>query len=968
MRQARRLGVALAVVLGMWSGMVHGQQAALQGQVTGIDGAPVAGKELQLYLLPRPSTKEKPPEPKKVETDDKGAYALKGIPPGSYRVSAHAVTDFLGARVSATYNADVELKAGEEWRLDIPLKTNEPILVVTVRDGDGAPFADLDVDLHESQVMAHGRGPTVAYHGKTNASGQFAVLGGFLGGGSGCKVTLFPQPDVPKDQVAGNVTVARGEIKRIEFVLKEGATIAGSVKDGQGKPLANATVSALAPNDSFWHSQRRTATTRPDGRFIIPGLGSKDYTLVVQGPPDANVVWGPQKVSVERGKVTPCDVALTQPGARIAGTLKDSSGKPVPKALVVAESNLLPEESEMVLSRPYHERETEKPLSLGNARTVTDDQGRFALSHLLPAKYSIYLRRPADANICFARVPAFDVQAGQELARDIAAVVGAEILVRVTDQVGQPVKDVSLRYGVAGDSPGKVMEWAGRTAEDGSFVILGLKPQKYEIWAEPLMRDFRQARLDSVQAEAGKTVAVPIVLQPRGPSSAIEGVVTGPDGGPVAGVNIQGWGLYGDNVASGLNPVTTAADGRYRIPVSEAGLHRLEVRPPEDSLLVATWLENIRVEPPKRTTVNIALELSGAVAVSVKDKEGKPLANFPVDWQTVTDDWRFRDRFGMRTGPRTSPDGLCTLKGVRPGRSRIRVLSPIDSGYWWAVKPDVQVRPGETTPVEFALEKVGTGVLSGQVTTTDGKPLQQAFISPMPKVEESSGRGIPTDKNGRCRVELTAGPYEVRVHKEGFRRRTASVVIEAGKTTSLDWALAEVGKDSATIQGRITDADGRPVAGVYLQCPDPDDPWGARATSDAAGNYELRNVLPGKREVAIRPPRAGLYLPQAHEVTVGAGQALMKDFKLEEGIWVEGKVTDNTGKPVPSAWLKCLDWPECLGATDSTGAYRLLLPVGTWQVRAKAKHLGEAELVKTVAVQKGQVTQVDFRFGVDEAR
>ncbi len=269
-----------------------------------------------------------------VRTAPDGTYALKGVPPETYRLAVDE------ARYVPWTQAALKLAPDEPKRLDIAL-TPGATLTGRVVDESGAP-------------VAAARG-TLTRGGENTFAGLRRMLR------AGAETTVFrTRPDgtftasrlVPGDNqrlfvshaeyeratVAGLSLPAGGTKSGVNVVLKRGATIAGVVKDGNDQPLADVEIQ-VDPSMNFrggaggmavnlmrvgGPSSRPKTKSGPDGAFAIRGISVGEYALILKKPGWATERVDPVKVT-EQG-AEPVLVALA-PGASISGAVRHKNGE-----------------------------------------------------------------------------------------------------------------------------------------------------------------------------------------------------------------------------------------------------------------------------------------------------------------------------------------------------------------------------------------------------------------------------------------------------------------------------------------------------------------------------------------------------------------------------------------------------------------------------------------------------------------
>ena len=145
-------------------------------------------------------------------------------------------------------------------------------------------------------------------------------------------------------------------------------------------------------------------------------------------------------------------------------------------------------------------------------------------------------------------------------------------------------------------------------------------------------------------------------------------------------------------------------------------------------------------------------------------------------------------------------------------------------------------------------------------------------------------------------------------------------------------------QQTVTLSGRVTDTAGQAVSGATVNLEDPG--WVEQET-DANGNYRL-SVPPGTYRLRVRPPRGPL-IPQKIE-GLRLSTNTTRNFALESGMTLSGRVTGPAGQPAPWAWLSLHvgDYQEVsFGQADAAGRYSLGVPVGTYHVDVYHERLPE---------------------------
>jgi RNA polymerase sigma factor (sigma-70 family) len=146
---------------------------------------------------------------------------------------------------------------------------------------------------------------------------------------------------------------------------------------------------------------------------------------------------------------------------------------------------------------------------------------------------------------------------------------------------------------------------------------------------------------------------------------------------------------------------------------------------------------------------------------------------------------------------------------------------------------------------------------------------------------EQYGQTLFAEKAGRVKVQASAG------------------ILAAGAEAKLDFVLPQ----GAILQGRVTDANGKPVDGARVTVGSTlHASMGREAYSDADGLFRIPGIPAGAIDVFVErrqyiPFRAGL------EVEFGAGQVLDFPIQLSAGRNIQVSVVGPVGKPMEKAWV-----------------------------------------------------------------
>lgn len=206
-----------------------------------------------------------------------------------------------------------------------PLGKVEPpttgALQLAFRWPDGAPAADLPFALE----CAGDPAPRVeAFRARTDAEGNAFVEGLFAG-----TVRLWLDVDDFEAEVEAGATRA------LEFTLSAGFTVAGTVEDAEGTPVAGAEI---------WCGRRgfrppggwRRTTSASDGSFRLRGVGDSTPVGARKRGYVASSCVPPRDMLGTSDSTRTMRLVLSRAGGRVHGRVLDPDGKPLSRANVMA--------------------------------------------------------------------------------------------------------------------------------------------------------------------------------------------------------------------------------------------------------------------------------------------------------------------------------------------------------------------------------------------------------------------------------------------------------------------------------------------------------------------------------------------------------------------------------------------------------------------------------------------------------
>ncbi|MCA8965909.1 MAG: carboxypeptidase regulatory-like domain-containing protein, partial [Planctomycetes bacterium] len=234
-------------------------------------------------------------------------------------------------------------------------------------------------------------------------------------------------------------------------------------------------------------------------------------------------------------------LAMTEPGARLVGTVLDERGEPVPDATIQighpGDTRVVPGASTpRVIARPF--------------RCVADALGRFVCDGLVAGDAVVMARGPGSGT----SVQAVMLSPASETAVTVRLSRAASVAGRVHRADGTPVRGASVTCGTADN----LSACATATDADGRFVLAGLTPGSNRIVVTDHAGGFAFQQVDCAPGEQ-------LAWDPefRADALLLQGRVLNRTGQPFA----RGWVAHLTRVAATVHRLDEA--GRFAVPVHE---------------------------------------------------------------------------------------------------------------------------------------------------------------------------------------------------------------------------------------------------------------------------------------------------------------------------------------------------------------------------------------------------------------
>lgn len=517
-------------------------------------------------------------------SDDKGAFAFVGLPPGRY---------FL-------------IPVADDWQPDgfTPLELqNKDLTDVKVRvrpaikvTGHVEPRQPCTISHEAEAAFGTGELPLLIAPRPTEPNGDFTIPTG--------KAKAKLTARCPSGAYGTKSIDAKSADAPIVIEVKGGASIAGRVIDAKGAPVANATVMAAPDGD-----ERRVtvvngmvtsgvqALSNAQGEYAIVGLEPGPYRMsALDGGRPLRARGKPPRVELaEAEKKTGVDIAVDRPDGVIRGVVTGPDGKPLADAWVSVHQDLEamlegmrdrddkdgPRSSSMTVTTSSDDNE-----SNDFAPALTDVNGKFEIRSLPHAKYEVIA----------------EAHAGALRGRAAGVMPDATLTIQALGltSLGGTV------HGASGPSAVFHVELVGptsaaRTFTDGKFQFGRVDPGAYEL------------RVSSPDGNATKKVTV-LANQPTAvdialvANATVIGKVVDMEGKPAKGVGvvlIKDEGTGRTSVSLSGPPPTTAEDGSFSVQGPAQLSSLVLMSPPSPTIKAGLALEPgktldlgvIRLEP-----------------------------------------------------------------------------------------------------------------------------------------------------------------------------------------------------------------------------------------------------------------------------------------------------------------------------------------------------------------------------------
>ncbi len=647
------------------------------------------------------------------------------------------------------------------------------------------------------------------------------------------------------------------------------------IRDDDGSLVSGAMVTLeqfARPSHSATKIQRPdpwTAETDEEGRFRVADLPLISMEGESDGPILVTAAKGGASASMMSILTDDDPTALIElklrPAGAISGQVLDEAGSPFEDALIVAQKTS--GEGSVDLQTPF----------AGMAQIYTNGDGRFTLENLVVGSWTLIA---SAENFVEVATEPFDT--GVTNAK-IVLTRGATVSGVVIDaESAKPVSGVELRIGSGENIQ---FQYPATSDDDGRFVANALADGAYWVRVEDdtLAPAEAAPRFTIVDAAPVNDIVVR-VTEGASIAGTVTDVVTGQ---PVGGISLHAFNPDG---MGRPQEGRSGDDGKYVLSGLTEGLYAISVTARDD--YVVEDQHNFRTVAVKlgETTDQIDVSVRPGVSLSgiVRNEEGEAVEGIGVHTSTMSEYYR------TISSVATDENGAFEIRGVMP---QIQVTLGA-SGRGYAAPETGPFDTGESGLDGIEIVVGAGGSIAGVVVTPSGKPVPDAMVA-IESEESWLDEPVMADADGAFTLaNLAAGTYQLYAQEmsttdSGLEDKQNVSIARGQAVKGIRLVLGKA--PESTISGTITNVEGKPIEGAYINANTMMGDGHGYAESRADGTYEVA-VEDGNiyRLDAGHPS----YSSQERE-GVAAGERNV-DIVMEGHGIVEGQVLDAvTGKPIP---------------------------------------------------------------------
>ncbi|NVB37592.1 carboxypeptidase regulatory-like domain-containing protein [Pseudenhygromyxa sp. WMMC2535] len=825
--------------------LTRADKAAISGTVRDEADTPVSGAKVCAMANSRALRGLGDDSPRCVRSENNGHYRIEGLWPVPTEVVASA-PGFVPGRWferereraglgRPRWETELQLRPGQT-REDIDLKLHAGAVKVSgvVEDiaGGGIEGAQVFANLsHQNPARSHEIGAAVVESGE---DGHFELW----------TATGELQLSASAEGYAEASTRAVAPAERVVLALAPESVLLGKVvhaETGEGLP---GVVVESGGGASELGETSGVVRTDAEGRFRITGLPPGSYKPIARG--DTFYGEAEERVFLGLAEASEPLVIRAHPASYVVGHVviaSDTEGEPQPCP-----------GGNVSLTLPHSDRD----------RARIEDGGIVRFRGLIPGEYEVDVR--CDGYLSAEHYPALSLSEGALADATWEVSEGLALRGLVVDDAGEVVADVDVWAQPVSEGEGareRSTRGGSRTDTDGSFVIAGLLPGRYEVnaggrgWGggRPSPEQPVSVTLDNESVD-GLRLVLPAV-------GGVRGRVIDTSGQPVAGVDIQV--QSGDRRRRGASSTRSDEAGKFELHELRPGELRVVARKGGSTMRAPGTTDDddqgalVNIEANAVTEVELVVarhdrELRGRVV----DADGGPVVDAFVSAQRMSDRTGAsgsRENFMVRSAWRDTPaltdqDGRFVLDQLPEGT--FLVFAQRKGGGEASVEG---VSPGDD--VELVIQEGAS--LAGVVRVANEGALPDRFeLSIHGEAQSVWRRESFFRTQGRWQIaDLPAGHYEISVTSE-LGNAAAEAELDAGQQLEgIELTLQPL----LTLRGRVVDLEsGEPIPSIQVlantsgpSVPDPE----RKNISDEDGRFVLEGVPSGMVNMMVMPLTGG---------------------------------------------------------------------------------------------------------------
>jgi len=444
--------------------VVLGPGVGLSGRILDTGGNNVPGAIVRVSLTPFASLLGSDADTLETKSDNEGRYAFTNLAAGNYGMSV--VADGYGRIDVPNINVDGKEPAVKDLTLEIAY-----MIAGSVRTLEGAPLAEVAINAYSMDSRTNQSRSQVL----SDLKGEFIIQDVPQGR------YLIQAQVVGFEMAVNNLRVETGDMS-VQVQMRALPRVRGQVISAvTGQAIPNFTAQLRQPIQGSASATAAVPSTRkavsdPEGRFELGVPKGGEYRVHIIAPDHADTL--STQFTVTPGTDVNNLVVRCIQGGRVRGRVMDAAGQPVVGARVSSHHK---DWSDDMFSASLGEL---APWLATEASAVTDGEGRYKLSNLMPETYQILVKHPEYAGASQGDIQVSD--GNETITRDIVLPLGSTVSGIVYGPNGRPLPGALVRLQGEGQFAGSVPggPYTGRADDTGRYVIQNVKQGSYGAWAE----------------------------------------------------------------------------------------------------------------------------------------------------------------------------------------------------------------------------------------------------------------------------------------------------------------------------------------------------------------------------------------------------------------------------------------------------------------------------------------------------